>query len=153
MAKRTPPTHSSARRQIEALGARLRTARLRRSMTQEMLADRVGVSIPTISKLEAGDPRTSLATMLRVLGVLGFSADLDSLAAEDPLGRVLQDTQLPRPSSPLSQKLPSPPSRTGPPRANTPPPRPTPPPIPTPPPRLTPPPPPPVQRGPTGRKP
>jgi transcriptional regulator with XRE-family HTH domain len=96
MAKRTPPTHSAAKRQIEALGGRLRAARLRRSMTQATLAERVGVSIPTIGKLEAGDASTSLATMLRVLNVLGLAADLDLLAAQDSLGRALQDSQLTR---------------------------------------------------------
>lgn len=97
MPKRTPPTHPQARRQILALGKRLRAARLRRKMTQPMLAERVGVSVPTIGKLEDGDPSTSLATMLRVLTVLGLAADIDLLAAQDPVGRSLQDSELKRP--------------------------------------------------------
>ena len=96
MSKRTPPSHPQARRQIVALGTRLRTARLRRKMTQPMLAERVGVSVPTIGKLEDGDPSTSLATMLRVLSVLGLAADIDLLAAQDTLGRSLQDSELKR---------------------------------------------------------
>jgi len=101
MAKRTPPTHPSAKRAIVALGSRLRVARLRRKMTQKMMAERVGVSIPTLAKLEDGDPTTSLATMVRVLSVLGLGSDLDLIAAEDRLGRELQDSALtvPRPSS------------------------------------------------------
>ncbi|EIL92968.1 transcriptional regulator, XRE family protein [Rhodanobacter fulvus Jip2] len=98
MSKRTPPTHPQARRQVVALGQRLRAARLRRKMTQAMLAERVGISVPTLGKLEAGDPSTSLATMLRVLSVLGMAADIDLLAAEDTLGRSLQDNELKRPS-------------------------------------------------------
>ena len=98
MAKRTPPSHPHAQRQISALGLRLRAARLRRKMTQEVLAERVGVSVPTVAKLESGDPSTSLATMLRVLSVLGLSADVDLIAAEDTLGRDLQDSDLRRPS-------------------------------------------------------
>jgi DNA-binding XRE family transcriptional regulator len=96
MAKRTPPTHPQARRRIQALGARLRAARMRRRMTQEMLAERVGVSVPTIGKLESGDPSTSLATVLRVLAALGLSEDIDLLAADDQLGRELQDNALKR---------------------------------------------------------
>lgn len=97
MAKRTPLTHPKARRQIEALGARLRAARLRRGMTQQALAERVGVSIPTVGKLEAGDPSTSLATVLRALVALGLGDDIDRLAADDRLGRELQDNALKRP--------------------------------------------------------
>jgi transcriptional regulator with XRE-family HTH domain len=94
--KRTPPSHPQARRQIAALGVRLRAARLRRKMTQPMLAERVGVSIPTIAKLEDGDPSTSLATMLRVLAALSLAADIDLLAVQDSLGRSLQDSELKR---------------------------------------------------------
>ncbi|NID04252.1 helix-turn-helix domain-containing protein [Luteibacter jiangsuensis] len=96
MAKRTPPTHPRVQRQIEALGQRLRVARMRRSMTQEVMAERVGVSVPTIAKLEKGDPSTSLATVLRALTVLGLAGDIDLIAAQDTLGRELQDNALRR---------------------------------------------------------
>lgn len=99
MSKRTPPTHPQAKRQISALGKRLRAARLRRAMTQGVLAERVGVSVPTIAKLEDGEPSTSMATMLRVLTVLGLGADIDLLAAQDSLGRELQDSKLKRPAT------------------------------------------------------
>ncbi|MEO6155155.1 MAG: helix-turn-helix transcriptional regulator [Thermomonas sp.] len=111
MSKRTPPTHPHARRRLTALGMRLRMARLRRKMSQAILAERVGVSVPTIGKLEDGDPTTSLATMLRVLGVLGMAADIDLLAAEDTLGRSLQDSSLKRPA-PVPPINPREPTRT-----------------------------------------
>lgn len=107
MAKRTPPTHPQARRQLVALGGRLRAARLRRKMSQPMLAERVGVSVPTIGKLEDGNPSISLATVLRVLAALGMGADIDLLAADDKLGRSLQDNELtraPPASSPTSAR-------------------------------------------------
>jgi transcriptional regulator with XRE-family HTH domain len=84
MAKRTPPSNLAARRQLEALGARLRAARLRQELSQAALAERVGVHVQTILKLESGNPATSLATMLRVLQVLGMADDIDTLAAEEP---------------------------------------------------------------------
>lgn len=96
MAKRIPPTHPRVQRQIEALSQRLRAARMRRSMTQEVMAERVGVSVPTIAKLENGDPSTSLATVLRALTVLGLAGDIDLIAAQDTLGRELQDNALRR---------------------------------------------------------
>lgn len=113
MAKRTPPTHPQARRQINALGTRLRAARMRRGMTQGQLAERVGVSIPTIGKLEGGEPSTSLATMLRVLTILDLGADVDLIAAEDTLGRSLQDSQL-KPPRPKPTRAPTPSSTPAP---------------------------------------
>ena len=96
MAKRIPPTHPAARRQLEALGDRLRTARLRRGLTQAMLAQRVGVHVQTLIKLESGTPSTSLATMLRVLQSLGLAADIDAIAADDTQGHLIQDSRLPQ---------------------------------------------------------
>ena len=83
MATRTPPSSAAGRRQLEALGARLRAARLRREMSQAALAEKVGVHVQTILKLESGNPATSLATMLLVLKALGMSADIDAIAAAD----------------------------------------------------------------------
>ena len=87
MAKRTPPTPPAGRRQLLALGERLRAARLRREMCQSALAEKVGVHVQTILKLESGTPTTSLATMLLVLKALGMASDIDALAANDPLCR------------------------------------------------------------------
>ena len=97
MPRVTPPTHPRHLRQLSALGERLRAARLRRKLTQAMVAERVGVTLPTIRKLESGDPTSSLATVIRVLQVLGLSQDVDKLAAEDTLGRQLQDSELKQP--------------------------------------------------------
>lgn len=96
MAKRTPPSYPGARRQLVALGRRLRAARLRRNLTQGMLAERVGVTVPTIAKLESGVPTTSMSTMLRVLQNLGFGSDIDAIASVDERGRALQDSELTR---------------------------------------------------------
>ena len=97
MPRLTPPTHPRQRSQLAALGSRLRAARLRRKLTQALLAERVGISLPTLRKLEAGDPSTSLATVVRVLQVLGLAGDIDKLAAQDELGRELQDIALKQP--------------------------------------------------------
>lgn len=97
MAKRTTPTFPEGQRQLQALGERLRAARLRRRLTQEVVAARVGVSKQTLAKLEAGNPSTSLATLLRLLQVLNLAPDIDALAADDELGRRLQDLEQPAP--------------------------------------------------------
>jgi len=62
-------------------------------MTQYTLASRAGVSVPTLRKLEQGDAGVSLATVLRILQVLGLAGDIDRLARDDELGRRLQDIQ------------------------------------------------------------
>ena len=91
MPKRTPPVFPRVMRQLDELGARIRAARLRRRMTQATLAARADVSLPTLRKLEKGDPTTSLATLVRALQVLGLEKDIDLLASNDELGRKLQD--------------------------------------------------------------
>jgi transcriptional regulator with XRE-family HTH domain len=93
MAKQQPPVFPGAARQLAALGDRLGRARKRRRMTQHVLATRAGISIPTLRKLEAGDAGVSLATALRILQVLGLANDIDQLAADDQLGRRLQDLE------------------------------------------------------------
>lgn len=91
MTKRSAPVFPRTKRQLEGLGERVRAARLRRRMTQATLAARADVSVPTVRKLERGDPTTSLATLARSLRILGLSDDLDLIAANDELGRKLQD--------------------------------------------------------------
>lgn len=93
MAKRQPPVFPGAARQLVALGDRLARARKRRRMTQQTLATRTGISIPTLRKLEGGDAGVSLATVIRILQVLGLANDIDALAADDEVGRRLQDLE------------------------------------------------------------
>lgn len=113
MPRLTPPTHPRHRRQLAALGGRLRAARLRRKLTQAVLAERVGVTLPTLRKIEAGDPTSSLATVIRVLQALGLANDIDLLAAQDELGRELQDIELKQPRRSTPRKAPKPSSETG----------------------------------------
>ena len=76
------------------LGESLRLARLRRRISTMQLAERAGISRPTLHKIEQGDPTVSLGAYANVLFCLGLDADLDSLANDDALGRRLQDADL-----------------------------------------------------------
>jgi transcriptional regulator with XRE-family HTH domain len=80
--------------QIQALGERLRLARVRRSLSAVVFAERMGVSRMTLSRLEKGAPNVALGTYLRALRILGLERDLDLLAKDDVLGRKLQDLQM-----------------------------------------------------------
>lgn len=91
--QRRPPIFPQQQRQAEALGDRIRLARLRRGISQEELSARIGVSRKTIGKLEIGDASIGLAVLLRALDVLGLADHVDQLAAQDDIGRRLEDLQ------------------------------------------------------------
>jgi transcriptional regulator with XRE-family HTH domain len=83
---------------LKKLGADIRVARKRRRMTQQRLADGAGVTLPTIRRLELGDPGVSLATLAMVLVVLGESRRLADLldTGSDDLGLMLENQHLPQ---------------------------------------------------------
>jgi hypothetical protein len=53
----------------------------------------------TLWRLENGDTSVSFGLVLRVLSILSMIDDIDKLAQEDPLGRILQDSKQKRPRS------------------------------------------------------
>src|SRR5262245_13265611 len=83
----------AAARQLEALGQRLLLARRRRKLSSTLMAERLGVSRTTLSRVEAGDPNTAIGTYLRALRVLGLETDMDAVARDDEMGRKLQDLE------------------------------------------------------------
>jgi transcriptional regulator with XRE-family HTH domain len=82
------------RRILQSLGENIRLARLRRKLSTEMVAERAHLSRSTLWGLERGEANVSIHSLLQVLSVLGFEKELAELAAQDPLGRKLQDAQL-----------------------------------------------------------
>lgn len=94
MPKSSLPTFPSVQKQLVALGLRLRLARERRQLGTELFAERMGVSRETLRRMEKGDATIAIGTFMRALRVLGLDQDIDRLAADDELGRKLQDLQL-----------------------------------------------------------
>jgi transcriptional regulator with XRE-family HTH domain len=86
--------HPSVRRALEALGDNVQLARKRRGLTQTLLAERAGMSIPTLRSIERGSPTVTLAALANVLHSLGLEEDLGRLARDDELGHRLQDAKL-----------------------------------------------------------
>lgn len=80
---------------LASLGERLRLARLRRGLAVDIACERAGISRMTLYRLESGSSAVALGTLVRVLSVLSLENDLDSVARDDHLGRLLQDQQLP----------------------------------------------------------
>ena len=115
MAQRTAPLLPATERRLAALGERIRLARLRRQITAANLAERAGMAPMTLRGIERGTPGATLGAYAAVLQVLGLDADLDLLAAQDPLGRDLQDSRLrpattrPRREAPRAVAEPAPP--------------------------------------------
>ena len=62
------------------LGSNLRSARLRRRLPQSVVADRAGISLNTLSKIENGDCGVSIGNIASVLNALGLSPLLSGLA-------------------------------------------------------------------------
>jgi transcriptional regulator with XRE-family HTH domain len=90
-----PPAAAQA---LRALGENLAIARTRRHESQRVWAKRLGVSVPTLIRMERGDPGVSAgiyATALWLIGVVdglpGLAAPaLDRGALEDEVRSALQ---------------------------------------------------------------
>ena len=81
-------------RLLAEMGGNLRLARLRRRLSAEQVAERAGLSRSTLHLMENGSAGTSLGKLLQVLVVLGLESDLARCAADDVLGRKLEDARL-----------------------------------------------------------
>lgn len=81
---------------LAAFGERLRLARLRRKFGVDLMCERASISRMTLYRAEEGSPAVALGTYLRILSVLKLEADLELVARDDKLGRLLQDTELPK---------------------------------------------------------
>lgn len=94
MPSKPPVVFPQEQRLLSALGERVRLARLRRRLASAVVAQRAGISRSSLYKVEAGDAGATLGTYLRVLAVLGLEADFNAVAADDKVGRKLQDLAL-----------------------------------------------------------
>ncbi len=93
-------------RMFKQVGEQLRLARLRRRLSAEQVAERAGISRNTLYLLEKGSPSSSIATLFRILSVLGLEHDFVEIAKNDELGRRLEDAKLkaPRKRAPRKRK-------------------------------------------------
>lgn len=67
--------------ELKNLGNRLKNARLERDDSQKKFAFRLGISIPTLHKMENGHPNVAIGTWIKALAVLGKLNELDGLIA------------------------------------------------------------------------
>lgn len=80
--------------QLQHLGSRLRGERLKRNETQATFAARVGISVPTLRKMESGDPTVLIGHWATALELLDRAGDIDKLLSvpEDLFARYEQLT-------------------------------------------------------------
>ena len=84
----------SLQRRLTDVGDNLRLARLRRHLSTTQIAERAGISRPTLTAIERGDPTVSFGAYAMVLFCLGLEQDIELLGRDDELGRKLQDAGL-----------------------------------------------------------
>jgi transcriptional regulator with XRE-family HTH domain len=82
------------KKMLAQLGENLKLARRRRKLTSEQVAERANISRSTLWHVEKGSDHISIGIYLQVFSVLGMADDFRKLAADDILGRKLQDAQL-----------------------------------------------------------
>ena len=93
MKKQNVP-YPKALKAIKTLGENLRLARRRRKITAGMMAERANMSLMTLRSIERGSPHVSMCNYMAVIACLGFQEDVAAVAANDVLGRDLQDAEL-----------------------------------------------------------
>jgi DNA-binding XRE family transcriptional regulator len=66
---------------LKCLGERLRQLRIARHEMQQRFADRLGVSRPTLGRMESGDPGVSIGAWVKALELLDRLDEFDLLLA------------------------------------------------------------------------
>lgn len=97
MAQRTSPLPPSAEKLLLLLGERVKMARLRRKLTAKQVAERAGMTVNTLRAVENGGAGVTIGAYMAVLFVLGLENDIGLVAAQDDVGRQLQDSALLQP--------------------------------------------------------
>ena len=89
--KQLPPATLSA---LETLGAHLAVARLRRKESLVSWALRLGVSVPTLMRMESGEPGVGIGIYATALWLIGRDGALADLASpENDRGALEQDVR------------------------------------------------------------
>ena len=89
--KQLPPATLSA---LETLGAHLAVARLRRKESLVSWALRLGVSVPTLMRMESGEPGVGIGIYATALWLIGRDGALAELASpENDRGALEQDVR------------------------------------------------------------
>ena len=81
-------------KQLSLVGEQIKLARLRRGYSVDIISERAGISRTTLWKVEKGDPVVAFGVYAKVLSAIGLPHDIEQLARDDELGRLIQDSKL-----------------------------------------------------------
>ena len=79
---------------LEQMGANIKLARKRRKLKAVQVAERAGIARSTLYLIEKGESSVAMGAYFKVLRMLGLHNDFLKLAADDEMGRKLQDLGL-----------------------------------------------------------
>jgi transcriptional regulator with XRE-family HTH domain len=79
---------------LAIFGENVKLARKRRKLTTMQVAERANIGRNTLYLIEKGNSGVSIGAVFNVLRVLGLQDDFFKLAADDIMGRKLQDIEL-----------------------------------------------------------
>lgn len=81
---------------LRKLGESILIARKRRKITKKNMAERMFVSIPTLNRLEKGDPNVGIGILASALWCLGLHRQISSIANpdSDEIGKSLELNRL-----------------------------------------------------------
>ncbi len=87
---------------LERLGRNIRRARIRRKLSQDELARRVGVSRFVVADIEHGKPSTGIAAYIGALWAMGLLGDMRAVADpdRDEEGKTLERARSPKTAGP-----------------------------------------------------
>jgi DNA-binding XRE family transcriptional regulator len=83
---------------LTKLGKDINSARRRRRISKAMMAERAGIAVNTLSRIEEGSPGTTMAAWASVLFVLGLTENLQDVCdlKNDAAGLMLEEEHLPK---------------------------------------------------------
>ena len=94
MARKKVALLPSTEHALEKVGTNIKRARLRRNIRAELLAERAGISVDTLTSIEKGVSTVSIGAYAAVLAVLEMDNDLEIIALDEKGKRQLKEHNL-----------------------------------------------------------
>ena len=94
MARKTVTLLPGTQCALEKAGANIKKARLRRNIRAEILAERAGISVDTLSAIEKGVSTVSIGAYAAVLAILEMDNDLETIALDEEGKRQFKEHNL-----------------------------------------------------------